>query len=122
MNFTGKVTLITGAGSRQAKGSNPFLEVIARCQSNWTYSANRTCPGNNAVTVQVKILSQLSLFLTVDSEGFVLCEWRHAIDQRFEGVFAGVVYAPHRNMHGEFELDFRGHPWHRLIEYVALAF
>jgi hypothetical protein len=54
-------------------------------------------------------------------EGFLPYEWRHAIDQRFESIFPGPVYAPHPNIDWEFELDFREHPWHRLIQYLVLG-
>ena len=54
-------------------------------------------------------------------EGFLPYEWRHAIDRRFEQVFPSPVYAPHPDMDWEFELDFRQHPWHRLIQYAVLG-
>lgn len=54
-------------------------------------------------------------------EGFLPYEWRHAIDQRFERVFPRTVYAPHPDMDWEFEMDFRQHPSHRLIEFAVLG-
>ena len=48
-------------------------------------------------------------------------EWRHAIDQRFDRIFPGRVYAPHPDMDLEFEMDFRQHPAHRLIEFAILG-
>ena len=54
-------------------------------------------------------------------EGFMPYEWRHAIDQRFESIFPRPVYAPHPDMDLEFEMDFRQHPVHRLIEFAFLV-
>jgi len=54
-------------------------------------------------------------------EGFLPYEWRHSIDQRFETIFPRPVYAPHPNIDWEFELDFREHPVHRLIEFAVLG-
>ena len=54
-------------------------------------------------------------------EGFLPYAWRHAIDQRFERVFPPTVYAPHPDMDWEFEMDFRQHPSHRLIEFAVLG-
>lgn len=54
-------------------------------------------------------------------EGFLPYEWRHAIDQRFDRILRTSVYAPHPDMDWEFELDFRQHPSHRMIQYAVLA-
>ena len=54
-------------------------------------------------------------------EGFFPYEWRHAIDKRVEWIFPRRVYAPHPDMDLEFEMDFRQHPSHRLIEFAVLA-
>lgn len=54
-------------------------------------------------------------------EGFLPYEWRHAIDQRLDRIFPHRVYAPHPDMDLEFEMDFRQHPGHRLIEYAVLG-
>jgi len=54
-------------------------------------------------------------------EGFLPYEWRHAIDQRFERIFSRRVYAPHPDMDLEFEMDFRQHPGHRLVEFALLG-
>ena len=58
---------------------------------------------------------------TVLLECFLPYEWRYAIDQRFDRISPSPVYAPHPNMDWEFELDFRQHPWHRLIQYAVLG-
>ena len=54
-------------------------------------------------------------------EGFLPYEWRHVIDQRFDLFFPHRVYAPHPDMDWEFEMHFRQHPSHRLIEFVVLG-
>lgn len=54
-------------------------------------------------------------------EGFFRYEWRHAIDQRFERIFPTSVYPPHPDMDWEFELDFRQHPSHRIVQYAVLS-
>jgi len=54
-------------------------------------------------------------------QGFLPYKWRHAIDQGFDRIFPTPVYAPLADMYWEFELDFRQHPWDRVIEYAVLG-
>ena len=54
--------------------------------------------------------SQLWVF-----EGFLPYDWPHPINHLYERVFPTPKYDPHPNMAWEFELDFRQHPWHRVL-------